>query len=758
MTPQDKCRCAVVGASGFLGGALKRVLEDHGHEVAASVWKHPIPGAACVDITQAAAVRDWCDRIQPQVIWLAAGLSDVAYCEAHPDEAAGINTAGATHVARAAARCGATLVYFSSAHVFDGQHGPYDEQAPLSPVTVYGRTQGDAERAIQDACPDHLILRTTELYGWNPASANAAMQVYRALSGGTPFPAAEDQLDNPALVDYVAEASLRLVQQGVRGLVHLGGRELLPRAEWARAVAKAFGFAESLIAPVPWTALPARRGLPQRGGLTTEKISRLLGTEALPLTDAMKRLRRHFVAESQLTHRPAERQGEAARLAQEIFERVHQYYDVVHRPKPFTPLRTPIHYAGRVFDEREMIRLVDSALDFWLTLGPQGDVFEQTMRRFFGARDFVLVNSGSSANLVAVTALMAEDQEGALKPGDEVITPAVTFPTTLAPIIQNGLIPVFVDAEVGTYNINPHLVEAAISPRTRALMIPHTLGNPCDMELLTRIAQRHRLLLIEDCCDALGSTFDGQLVGTFGDLATLSFFPAHHITMGEGGGVIVNKAKWSRVVRSLRDWGRDCWCAPGESNTCTKRFGWTMGGLPEGYDHKYIYSRVGYNLKPTDLQAAIGVVQAGRIPEFVAKRRENFNRLYQGLAPYQEFLILPRWHPRAEPAWFGFPVTVQNGVSRRALVQWLEAAKIETRAAFGGNILRQPAYANIRCRVHGELTISDMIMRDTFFIGVYPGLTAEMIETVLQRFRDFFEAQHLRAEPAWPTQHLTIPS
>lgn len=258
------------------------------------------------------------------------------------------------------------------------------------------------------------------------------------------------------------------------------------------------------------------------------------------------------------------------------------------------------------------------------------------------------------------------------------------------------------------------------------------------MDIIGDIVRRHHLFLVEDTCDALGSTFQGRLVGTFGDIGTLSFFPAHHITTGEGGGVIINKARFSKIARSLRDWGRDCWCAPGESNTCTKRFGWQLGSLPEGYDHKYIYSHIGYNLKPTDLQAAVGVVQADRIQGFVEKRRQNFLRLYQALEPYEDYITLPRWDPRSQPAWFGFPITVKNGVSKRKLVQWLESARIETRAVFGGNILRQPGYANVECRIAGELTQSDIIMRDTFFIGVYPGMTPEMIDFMIERLKGFF--------------------
>jgi CDP-6-deoxy-D-xylo-4-hexulose-3-dehydrase len=360
------------------------------------------------------------------------------------------------------------------------------------------------------------------------------------------------------------------------------------------------------------------------------------------------------------------------------------------------------------------------------------------MKALLRSRDFVLVNSGSSANLAAVATLASPALAGHLKAGDEVITPAVTFPTTLAPILQFGLIPVFVDCDLGTYNADPQRVEDAISPKTRALVLPHTLGNPLELDALMEIAARHNLFFIEDSCDALGATFEGRPVGTFGDLGTLSFYPAHHITMGEGGGVIVNRPGLSRVVRSLRDWGRDCWCAPGESNTCGMRFGWCLGDLPQGYDHKYTYTGIGFNLKPTDMQAAVGVAQIDKLSRFVERRRANFLRLYEGLSAYQEHLMLPVWSARAQPSWFGFPITVQEGVRRDAIVQWLESANIETRQVFGGNILRQPGYREILHRKAGSLENSDRVMRDTFFIGVYPGITEEMIEFMLDRFHAFF--------------------
>jgi len=442
-------------------------------------------------------------------------------------------------------------------------------------------------------------------------------------------------------------------------------------------------------------------------------------------------------------------------LKAQILEMVRKYYEVAHRPKPFVPGKTRITYSGRVYDAHELINLVDAALDFWLTFGPYGAKFEKRMQEFFQSKGFLLVNSGSSANLLMVATLCSEeldkllgpDDLPRLRPGDEVITPAVTFPTTLTPIIQNRLIPVFVDCEVGTYNINPHLIEDAIGARTRAIFVPHTLGIPCDMETIMDIARRHRLWVLEDSCDALGATFCGRLVGTFGAMASLSFYPAHHITMGEGGGVVINHPRLKKTAASIRDWGRDCWCDPGKSNTCGKRFGWQLGELPFGYDHKYIYSNIGYNLKPTDLQAAIGLAQIEKIEEFVEARRRNFWRLYEGLKPLEDYLILPRIDQRANPSPFGFPVTVRESIDRNRLIQHLEAANIETRLVFGGNILRQPGFINIDRRVHGTLEQSDTIMRNTLFVGVYPGLTEEMINYVVERFWSFFWPADIKSRP-----------
>jgi CDP-6-deoxy-D-xylo-4-hexulose-3-dehydrase len=431
---------------------------------------------------------------------------------------------------------------------------------------------------------------------------------------------------------------------------------------------------------------------------------------------------------------------DAQQLRSAILDLVREYHAVAHRPKPFVPGKSRVQYSGRVYDEQEILNAVSASLDFWLTLGPYGEKFETAMQSFFGSRDFVLVNSGSSANLLMVATicspeldrLLGETGKPRLRPGDEVITPAVTFPTTLTPIVQNRLVPVFVDCEVGTYNLNPHLIEDAIGPRTRAILIPHTLGNPGAMDVVTEIARRHNLWLLEDTCDALGATFDGKLAGTFGDMASLSFYPAHQMTMGEGGGVVINHPRLKKTARSIRDWGRDCWCDPGKNDTCGKRFCWELGDLPSGYDHKYIYSNLGYNLKPTDLQAAIGLAQIAKLPGFVEARRRNFRRLLEGLQPLAEHIILPTIDPRANPSPFGFPITVREGIDRKTVTGKLEAAQIETRLVFCGNILRQPGFTNIEHRIHGTLAESDRIMHNTFFVGVYPGITSEMVDYMIE--------------------------
>jgi CDP-4-dehydro-6-deoxyglucose reductase, E1 len=424
-------------------------------------------------------------------------------------------------------------------------------------------------------------------------------------------------------------------------------------------------------------------------------------------------------------------------LRAEILDLVREYHRAAFPAKAFDAAATPIPCAGRVFDDDDIVHLVDSSLDFWLTTGRFAAQFEKAFAQFWGLRHAVLVNSGSSANLVALTCLTSPKLgERRLRPGDEVITVAAGFPTTVNPIIQNRLVPVFLDVKAPTYNIDVVQLEAALSPRTRAIMIAHTLGNPYDLARVTAFAVKHHLWLVEDCCDAAGSTYQGKQVGTFGDIATCSFYPAHHITMGEGGCVLTDRPLLKTLAESFRDWGRDCWCAPGKDNTCGKRFGWQQGQLPASYDHKYTYSHIGYNLKVTDMQAAVGVAQLKKLPAFIEARRRNFRHLKDGLRDLQEYFILPEATPGADPSWFGFPLAVRAGMklTRNSVVQMLERNRIQTRLLFGGNLLRQPAYAGIEHRVIGDLRNTDFIMNQVFWIGVYPGLDAARLDYVIDVF------------------------
>jgi CDP-6-deoxy-D-xylo-4-hexulose-3-dehydrase len=432
-----------------------------------------------------------------------------------------------------------------------------------------------------------------------------------------------------------------------------------------------------------------------------------------------------------------------AEIRSDIRTLVGELYEKKFADRSFEPGTTPVRYAGRVFDEREIQNLVEASLDFWLTSGRFSEEFESRFAEFVGAEYAFLVNSGSSANLVAFTALTSPLLgERRLLPGDEVIAVAAGFPTTVNPIIQNGLIPVFCDIDIGTYNIDVEELRKAIGPRTKAIFLAHTLGNPYDLDAVMKIVEEHGLWLVEDCCDALGSTYRGKMVGGFGCIATCSFYPAHHLTMGEGGCVFTSDDKLARIARSLRDWGRDCYCSGGESNTCGKRFSGQYGSLPKGYDHKYVYSHIGYNLKVTDMQAAIGVAQLDKLPDFIVQRKNNFKRWLDGFSGWRDYFILPEATAGADPSWFAFPVTVKDdvGFSRTDLTNYLSSRLVETRNLFAGNILRQPGYLDIEHRVApGGLSRTDFAMTNTFFLGVYPGLSESHIAYTLSVLSDFLD-------------------
>jgi CDP-6-deoxy-D-xylo-4-hexulose-3-dehydrase len=426
-----------------------------------------------------------------------------------------------------------------------------------------------------------------------------------------------------------------------------------------------------------------------------------------------------------------------------ILDHVRKFHREGEQGRGFVPGETPLLPSGAVLDEDDRVALVEAALNLRIAAGSSAEQFEREFARTIGRRKAHLTNSGSSANLLALTALtQAELGERRLRPGDEVVTVAAGFPTTVHPIVQNGLVPVFIDIELGTYNTTPDRVEAAIGPRTRAIMIAHALGNPFPVAEIAALAAERGLFFVEDNCDAVGSTYQGRATGTFGDFSTVSFYPAHHLTFGEGGCVLTDSVRMAKVVESLRDWGRDCWCAPGCSNTCQRRFGQQFGTLPYGYDHKYTFSRIGYNLKTTDLQAALGLSQLAKLPEFGAARRRNWQRLRDGLEGVP-WLLLPRATEGSDPSWFGFLLTVLPDApfDRTAILTFLESRRIGTRMLFSGNLTRQPAYQGITYRVAGELTNSDVVTERTFWVGVYPGLTTEMIDYISGSIREFVESR-----------------
>jgi CDP-6-deoxy-D-xylo-4-hexulose-3-dehydrase len=422
-------------------------------------------------------------------------------------------------------------------------------------------------------------------------------------------------------------------------------------------------------------------------------------------------------------------------LSQLITELSTKSLELLHASKPFVDGETPIPVTGKVFGSEEIAAAIQASTEFWLTAGHYAEKFESRFAKTVGMRHAFMVNSGSSANLLALSALTSPKLgDRALRPGDEVITVAAGFPTTVTPILQNGLIPVYVDIDLVTYVANEAALEAAISPKTRAIMMAHTLGNPFNLELIAKLAEQHNLWVIEDSCDGLGGTYKGQMLGSFGDLSTFSFYPAHHITTGEGGAVLVKKVAHKTIVESFRDWGRDCWCPSGCDNTCLKRYEWTLGELPEGYDHKYTYSHLGYNLKSGDIQAAIGLAQLDRLDSFIELRRRNWAYLKAGLMGLEEFFILPEPTLHSSPSWFGFALTVKpdGPKTRNQIVQELNDAKIATRLLFGGNLLRQPAFKGTPRRVIGELANTDIVMNDTFWVGVWPGLTIPMLDYMIE--------------------------
>ncbi len=727
-------RILIIGASGFLGNALFHDFQES-HDVFGTYCHTKASGLLFLDITSP-RVSAVLDLVQPDVVVQPAAQPWVDFCEQKPEESYAVNVAGAQHVIDWCAAHGKKYVFVSTDYLFDGKAGPYLEDAAPAPLNVYGKHKLLVEEYIQEKLGAlGLICRTTTVYGWEKAGKNFVAKFIATLGSGNSFPVPKDQFATPTHVDDLSHAIITLVEKNASGVYHTAGPSFMSRVAFAEEIASVFSLDKTLIKGVSTPDLKQPAVRPLLGGLTCTKIQQEFGVvfrEPRVALEAMK----------------TQQQYERHYLKKSIFQQVKKFYDAVHLPKTFVSGQSPVVYAGRVYDAKELINAVDASLDFWLTLGDYDKQFCKQLTQFLGLRYALLVNSGSSANLLAMTALCSPLLgEKRLIPGDEVITLASGFPTTVNPIILNTLVPVFVDISLGTYDLSLEKVKEAYSPKTKAIFVAHTLGMPFALDAITAFAKEKGLFVIEDCCDALGSTYNGKHVGTFGDIATFSFYPAHHITMGEGGAVVTDKPLLKRILESLRDWGRDCWCAPGVSNTCGKRFGWKLGDLPEGYDHKYIYSHIGYNLKPIDIQAAIGVAQLEKLPAFVASRKRNFLLLDLNFQKYKQYLLLPQKHPLADPSWFGYLITVKPDApfTKKELVAHLEKHKISTRELFGGNLLRQPAYKDVVHRVVGSLENTDLIMNNAFFIGVYPGLTEEHIAYVNQTVDEFFKEKELNS-------------
>ncbi len=719
----------IIGASGFLGNELYHDFSEH-HETFGTYCHHHVPQLLPLDITKQEDIEKVLSLIHPDVVIQPAAQPWVDFCEQHPEESYTTNVQGAMHIIDWCALHQKRYVFVSTDYVFDGRQGLYTEDAPVYPLNVYGSHKLLVEQYTQKKLGKlGLIARTTTVFGWEAAGKNFVAKFIKTLQDGKEFTVPKDQYSTPTYVEDLSRAICTLVEAGKYGIYNTAGPEYMSRTEFAEIIADVFGLQKSLIKRISTAELKQAANRPLKAGLVCKKIEQEIGFTFRTPFDAVQYMKEHqnFTADS---------------LKKTIFQQVKKFYTAIHKPKSFVHGKSFLPYAGRVFDEKEIINAVDASLDFWLTLGKYDSLFCKKFSEYLGVPFVILANSGSSANLLAMTALCSPLlKEKQLKPGDEVITLAAGFPTTVNPIIINNLVPVFVDIKLGTYDISLDSIKEACGPKTKAIFVAHTLGMPFKFDEVMQFAKEKNLFVIEDSCDALGSTYNSKLVGTYGDIGTFSFYPAHHLTMGEGGAVVTKNPILKRAIESYRDWGRDCYCSPGASNTCKRRFGWKLGTLPEGYDHKYIYSHIGYNLKPIDIQPAIGLAQLDKLDSFIAARKRNFSLLHTALKKYENYLILPEKHPLADPSWFGYVITIKENVSftKKELVQYLENHNISTRELFGGNLLRQPAYEGISCRVVGDLKNTDYIMHNTFFIGVYHGLTEEHIAYITEVIDTFFK-------------------
>jgi CDP-6-deoxy-D-xylo-4-hexulose-3-dehydrase len=758
-------RILVTGGTGFIGSHLVRRLVHEGAEVTVLIpdtayerIQDVLRNVALreIDICTDGAVRETMRLVSPEIVFhlAAVGVTD-PFVE--PEAALRVNLDGTINVVRAAAEVGVQRIIHTGTSY---EYGDLASRGQLDPISPYAASKAAAWAFCR------MYHRTM---GW-PIVCLRLFQVYGPGQRGTLIPSAieagvtgdifattpGEQIRDWIYIDDVVEAYLHAVMvPEIDGETFDIGTGVGTSVQ--EVVEQIFEHFDTAGRPDIGT-LPYRPGEVWRLVADPEPAAEKLGWRAqVPLNEGLERTladHRDGTLDSSIHVRPPKQPTKdvgSSYLRDEILAGVEAYYALVHAQREWIPGKTRVQYAGRVFDAQELHEMTAAVLDFWLTAGPYAEKFERGLSEYLGVREIIPVNSGSSANLVAMTTLRSSQlRTRPLQPGDEVITTAVTFPTTLAPIIQNGLVPVLVDSQLGNYNIDISQLEEAISKRTRAVFVAHTLGNPVEMDELMGFAHEHDLYVIEDNCDALGSTFDGKFTGTFGDLGTSSFYPAHHITLGEGGAVYTDSPTLGKIARTIRDWGRDCWCGYRNppDGVCGKRFEWEVPEMAGAYyDHRYLFTEIGYNLKITDPQAAVGVAQLEKLPMFVEARKRNFQRLYEGIAPLEEFFILPTWSKKADPSWFAFPLTVRQEApfTREHLLRYLEDRVIETRLLFAGNVLKQPGYQSIPHRVVGSLPVADLVMRGAFFVGVYPGLGPEQIDYMIEVFNSFIHAQGLQS-------------